>query len=189
MPVDDKARELRQTRDYLPEEEAALNARLQALMWPAPVRRRFKLMLYLNHILIWTFALAFGLSVRPIGVAVPHAAVVMVWAGLGAVTCFVIRRQMSRRFRKEHCVPSFTAGDLYRLEESGLHHHRAELSFACPLQGIRHVANERDYLVALLPYNHSLLLAKAAFADQDADVFCAELERRWHAARGSNVNA
>jgi hypothetical protein len=143
--------ELHQTRDFTQKETGALNRQFNALLWPAPVRWRFRLPRYVT--------------------------------GLGVVACISIRRQMSRHYCKQRLRrPTFAAGDGYRLDEARLHHVRPGISFTCPLLGVKKMVNDERYITALLADDYGLLLAKAAFADQDVEGFCAELERRWKAA-------
>jgi hypothetical protein len=190
MPAESSVLELRQTRDFTPEEIAALNTHLNALLWSAPIRWRFKLLRYLYFGLLWIFAAACGLSIEKIDDVAPYIALTMFWAGLGAVACASIRRQMSRHYhQKFNERPAFANGDRYRLDEVEMHHLRPGISFICPLLGVKRIVNDGRYLVALLPDNHSLQLVKAAFADQDVDTFIAELERRCKLAPGSNANA
>ncbi len=181
----DAALELHQTRDFTREEQAALNKRFEALMWPAAVRWRFRVLRYVYVGLLWIFAAACAIAIKRIDEVAPYAALTMFWSGLGAMTCVVLRRQMARHHRQQYPArPDFAAGDRHRLDETGLHHVRPGISFFCPLPGIKQMVDDGPYLVALLADNYGLLLAKAAFADQDVEGFCVELKRRWQAALG-----
>ena len=67
------------------------------------------------------------------------------------------------------------------LGTDGLQRQHGRVTFNCPWSAIEAIEQDADYLVAHIAPNYSLQLAKDAFAGQDVEGFCAEMERRWRA--------
>lgn len=111
----------------------------------------------------------------------PVFAALFALAGLGLPLLVFAGRWRGRQLQRQFEARDAAAGDSYTLDAAGLQRQHGNVTFRFPWAAIEAMAQDADYLVAHVAPNYSLQLAKAAFAGQDVDAFCAELMHRWHA--------
>ncbi len=174
---------IRQTRALTDEEHDALHHSWRALVLPEAdcrfcdwIRRAFDAGLWL--LLIVTLGIIDRL--RAID---PALTLVVAVIGFGLPLLMFLGRRRGKRMERAWRARNICADAVYTLGVDGISRRHGGVNFSCGWRDIKTLGQDSNHLVAHINPVYALQIAKATFAGQDAESFCAELERRWQAAK------
>ncbi|HNB26515.1 MAG TPA: YcxB family protein [Alphaproteobacteria bacterium] len=182
-------RTLRQTRAISAAEREAMQDRCRELALSQADCRFCRHVTRLFEYGLWLLLMVTLGAVDRLRASDPALAVLLALAGFGLPLLVVAGRWRGRQLQRQFEARDAAAGDSYTLDAAGLQRQQGNVTFRFPWAAIEAMAQDTDYLVAHVAPNYSLQLAKAAFAGQGVEAFCAELMHRWHtgcaAAKGA----
>jgi hypothetical protein len=174
--------ELHQTRDFTKTERHDLIELWRKLLWEDRVGTGYNVLGYAWYGFGGFLALSAWMSISRLWSLAPMLAAQLAFALVGFAISVALVQWMYRRFERDGYWRHPSVGDRFVIAADGFRQIRPNAAFAYDWRGIeRLICNDR--YVACICSDRAVLFAKAAFADQDVDGFCAELERRWHEGR------
>lgn len=182
MTSDQQAFELRQTREFTATEQRELMALWRELLWPQGAGAWYNTSYYLFYGFAGFLVLSIWMSVDRLAHFTPKLAGQLAIAAVGFAAALAALQWVSIRLQQRLYWQHLSPDDQYLIAERGVRRITAESDSIRRWQGIERLVCTERY-VALICGGSPLLLAKAAFADQDIEGFCAELQRRWTESR------
>lgn len=186
MSTEGSALELRQTRDFTRNERHDLIELWRELLWDDRVGNGYKVLGWAWYGFGGFLALSLWMSVDRLWPIAPTLAAQLAFAAIDFAISVALLQWMYRRFERDGYWPQPSVGDRFVIATEGFRQIRPNAAFSYDWRGIeRLVCNDR--YVACACGGRAVLFAKAAFAEQDVDGFCAELVRRWNATHGGTA--
>jgi hypothetical protein len=182
MSTEEAAFELHLTRDFTAAEQRDLLNLWRRLLWPDGAGRWFASAWYLCYGFAGFLVLSLWMSVDQLASVAPRLAVQLTIAAIGFAMTFALLQWISVRLHRNTYWQAMSVGDRFVIELGGIRGIGQHSDGLCRWSSIEHLVCTDRY-IAFNCKGRGLLLAKAAFADQDVEGFCAELQRRWNAAR------
>lgn len=181
------ARELRQTRDYTAREKRMLLARWRPLCWPGGAGRGYAVAYYLFHGFAAFFLLSLAMAIRGLGGTQDSLALQIAFSAAACAASGIAFIWLGRQLQAELFWRNARAGDVYALGTEGIGVAHGDGIYLCGWTTSETVVDSEETMIVALKRGRALLLAKAAFGDQDVAGFCAELKRRWAQHRGGGT--
>ena len=180
--LQDSARlELRQTRAFTTRECRVLYSLWRRLRWPQGASRAYSAATYAWYGFAGFLVFSILRAASRLADTRPDVAAQLMVALLGFVASYALLYWRQAKFTEAYCFETYRPGNRVRLAEDGLRRDIGPSSIRHGWTAITTVHSSESWLVVLMANNGALLLAKAAFAGQDVEAFCAELMHRWHA--------
>jgi hypothetical protein len=169
--------ELRQTRNLTPAELGAVSRDWSLLLHCAMGRSAYYRVI---GRLTWAFLCLLAISVAMAAFALgdPSVAFLLVFAFVGTMASWITVDRITRRLQQRIYWDRYRTGDRYALDERGILMTSADGEHLLLWQGIADATEKDGRFVMLTRSSGAAFLVKAAFEGQDADAFCAEIERR-----------
>ena len=180
------SREIVQARDLTPVEEMSLTKAVLRLQDIASIRAHDKVYWIASAVFaagvgaaVFAFA-GFVDSVRCLGVHFP------LWGLLAAIIAAVAYMTMWHRTQLKKAggrARHYQAGTRFSMDDGGMSIAVPSMLTYLPWHGMTALDLDGEFFLIQLSSGHVTGLSKTSFANQDVEGFCAELQRRWHAAR------
>jgi hypothetical protein len=174
--------ELRQTRNLTSSELSAVSRDWSLLLHRRMVRSiYYRVMGYLT----WIFIAFLAISIAMAAFALDDSQLKLqlIVAFVGMLASWITVDRITRRLQQRIYWDRYRMGDRYALDDRGIRTTTPDGEHLLLWQGIAQVANGEHRCVILTKSSGAAFVVKAAFERQDADGFCAELQRRWQHAR------
>lgn len=178
--------ELRQTREPTATEQRDLLDLWGKAVWPKGAGTWFATSYYLYYAFGAFFALSVWMSVSQLAPLAPERAGQLSIAAIGFAGSLALFHWISARLQRKLYWRRRSDGDRYVVETKGFRRIGDSSDLFILWRGVDGVICTDRY-VAVLCGGAALLLAKAAFAGQDVDGFCGELQRRWNGSRAQTT--
>ncbi|HEY3145611.1 MAG TPA: hypothetical protein VGJ75_04635 [Dongiaceae bacterium] len=176
------ALELHQTRNLTPAELSAVSRD-----WSLLLHRRMGRSIYYTVMgyLTWTFIgfLAISIAMAAFALDDPELKLQLIVAFVGMLASWITVDRITRRLQQRIYWDRYRTSDRYALDDRGIRTTTPDGEHLLLWQGIAEVADGERRCVILTNSSGAAFVVKAAFDGQDADGFCAELQRRWKNAR------
>lgn len=186
MSTEAPAFELHQTRAFNRTERNDLMQIWRKTMWPNGGGTLYNMSYYLWYGFGSFLVVSIWMAVDRLLPFEPELSLQLAIAAIGFALAVALSRWISTRMQHDVYWDGMTVDDRYVIDQSGVRRVGGSGETAYGWRGIQRLVNVDPYVV-LLCGGQEMLLAKAAFADQDVDGFCRELERRWHEARAQSA--
>jgi hypothetical protein len=176
--------ELHQTRNLVPAELKAVERD-----WSSMLRTNldgdgwYRALGYMVYGFIGFLILSIAMAVPALDSEQSHLPIQLAVALVGTVACWIAADIRARNIQRRLYWDRYRQGDRFLLDERGVQITSSMARHEIFWDGITDMANNGQRLVILIGRSGALFLVHAAFAGQDAEGFCAELMRRWHAHR------
>ncbi len=183
MSVEGGTLELRQTREFATHERGDLIELWRELLWAGKASSWYRVVGAGWYGFAAFLALSVWMSIRRLWPDAPALSGQLAVAAIGFALSVALFQWMYKRFERAGYWRQPTTGDRYLITVDGFRQTRMGATLTFDWRSIEKLTCTDRY-VGIICGDRSILFAKAAFADQDVEAFCSELQRRWHAARG-----
>jgi hypothetical protein len=174
--------ELRQTRNLTSTELSAVSRD-----WSLLLHRRMTLSIYYRVLayLTWAFIGFLAISIAMAAFALDdwYLELQLIVALIGMLASWITIDRVTRRLQQRIYWDRFRLGDRYVLDDRGIQMTTADGEHLLLWRGIAEVIDTDRRCVILTNSSGAAFVIKAAFDGQDADGFCAEVQRRWKNAQ------
>ena len=174
--------ELRQSRDFTRAEQRDLLRLWGNALWPDGAGFLYNAPHYLFYGFAAFLALSAWMVIARLWPTEPQLAAQLAIAAIGFALGFVLLQWVSNRAWRNLYWQNQAPDDRYQITADGLRRVSARSDGLLRWRGIDRLIVMEHYVV-VISGGSAVLLAKAALAGKDVEGFCAEIERRWHAAR------
>jgi hypothetical protein len=136
----------------------------------------YRLMGYLT----WVFLAFLAVSIGMAAVALDGSSValLLIAAFVGTMASWIIIDRITRRLQQHIYWNRHRMGDRYVLDDRGIRMTTPDGEHLLLWQGIADVSDRDGRFVILSNSSGAAFLVKASFEGQDAETFCAEIQRR-----------
>lgn len=182
MSTETSALELRQTREFSASEQRDLLDLWRKLEWPDGGGRWFNTIWYSHYTFAGFLAISIVQIVYELSWMGSSLSLQLALAAIGFAVTFVLLQWVTARVWQKMYWRAASSQTRFVIEADGLRGIGANGDALLRWHGIGQPVHT-DRFIAVGGKGRWVLLAKAAFTGQDVDGFCAELARRWHAAK------
>ena len=176
------ALELHQTREFTAREQRALLDLWRKVQWPDGAGRWHTIALYLYYAFAGFLVFSVLQAAYELSSSAPERALQLTIATVGCAVALAASQLITTRVWRRAYWQAASANNRFVIQADGLRSVGADSEALFRWRGIVQPIRT-DRFIAIGSSGRWLLLAKAAFENQDVERFCAELDRRWHAAR------